>query len=338
MADNPDNHLLNFLKFNLACVPARQWAIQIENQLLQQQNQLDYAWANCPDPFWMIWANYWVSRKVPKVAFGVPAVRSQVAAIMSQLSTGNKFNPSSKQAYQQLTKFFTDPSVDIDAALRLAYKGIADAKGDGKHGYVTVAARAAQALAAAIECHHPRSDDDVPAMITAAHTAVEFGWEALDGIGSLDQHRTTLAGQIQNGDWAGLADPDVSTALHQYEQVRLRKPPPWSHDTQGTQVGGPVINTPLGNSNWYENTMAKNWTTYGSDGGVVVAQRTAKVTDPNGTVYWGSPVAASSGNDWGFSFTGLTSGNAVDLLVTITATAATGGAVYPLPDNGLTVS
>ncbi len=339
MADNPKNRFLNFLKLNLACVPARQWAIDNENPILASQYHLDWAWTYCPDPFWMIWGNYWASRKVPKVTFGAAPVRAQVMAIMSQLNSGNKFNQNSQQAYTNLTKYFTDPTVDIDGVLRQAYQGVTDARGDGQDGgYVTVAARAAQALAAAVECHHPRSDDDVPAMIAAAHAAVEFGWEALDGIGNLVQHRTTLAGQIRDNDWAGLADADASAGLHQYEQVRLQKPPPWSHDTEARHVGGPVIDTPSVNSNWYENSTTKNWTTYGSDGGVVVAQRTAKVTDPNANVYWGSSVAASSGNDWGFSFTGLTPGNAVNLLVTITATAATGGAVYSLQDNNLTVS
>jgi hypothetical protein len=342
MADNPKNRLLNFLKANFACLPARKWAIEKESDYINQDSHLEYAWNNSPDPFWLVWLIHLLSQKIPRVTLDVPTVRSKVAAIMSLLSANQKFDSSQpcQAAYAILLQFIlnpsADPAPDIDQALKLARQAIKDAKGDGQDGgMVTAQSRAAQALAAAISCWHPRHDDNVPGMIGAGHTAFEFAWEVLDGAKNLPTHRTELANQIRSDDWLGLATPEISAALHQYERTRLSIPPPWSHDTTRSKspLASPVINSPPPNSTWWENLSAKNWTTYGTDGGLVITGRTAQVTDGS-LVYWGKPIAPTNGNDWGFAFTGLLVGDTVKLVVTLTDA----GGDHPLPDPGLVVA
>jgi hypothetical protein len=344
MADNPKNRLLNFLKANFACVPARRWAIDKESTFIGLPCHLEYAWNYCPDPFWMIWLLHLLSRKIPRVTLDVPTVRSKVAAIMSQLSAKQKFDSSQpcKDAYAILLQYILNPSAnpapDIDKALRLARKAIKDAKGDGQDGgKVTAQSRAAQALAAAVVCWHPRQDDDVPGIIGAAHTAFEFGWEVLDGAKNLPAHRTELANQIRNDDWLGLATPEISAALLQHERTRLSTPPPWSHDTGAPPeivVFSPVINNPASDSVWWELLGQKDWTTYGTDGGLVIKARTAKVTDGS-TVIWGTAIAPTNGNDWGFAFKGLAVGDTVSLLVTLTDDQ---NVDHPLPNPGLRIA
>jgi hypothetical protein len=330
MSDTQNNRLLNFLKWNSACVPAKQWAVYLETHsgLLNQANQLVYAWDLCPDPFWMIWALHRASRKVSSLKLDRKDIRLKVKEYIKKLNDAGAIDSDCSQAYTDFSNFGDGEqvNVDIDKHQSTACKVIAKTNGEAKEGgAVSTPARSAQSFAAALKCFHPRCGDDMPALIQAAHNALEFAMSALNGEDKLDNSRQTLLTEMKATALLKLSNAQKND-INAYEAAYLGSPPSWSHDTPPRNFGGPVMNTPANNSTWYEDSTTKNWTTYGTDGGAVT-NRTATVIDGDTSIS-GTPVAPSAGNNWGFSFSNLTNGHAVTLVVSVTdTTPATTNAV-----------
>jgi hypothetical protein len=336
MADDRTKKVHNFLKWHFACTPGKQWARdKVPNA--PGTNQFEYAWANCVEPFWMIRALHWLSlEQIVHINVDPDRVRNLASdAVAALAQSPSKFNEMSQAAYAIFLQYLPAPhNADLDAALAKAHQGVVDSVNNAQgFGRVSVDARAARALVEAINCYHPRNNGNVAAIIDAADKATAFAAEArLRVNGGIDRNaceaeRATMATAMRappapQPPWLDLTDTQLLTSLRNYEHnVDL---PPWDHDTERGAGFGPGISTPNGTTAWYASVKGSTtWFAYGTDG-AVAQSRSATVHDNTANSDTaGAPTAPTTGNDWGFSFPNLTSGDAVTLTVTITDTSGT---------------
>jgi hypothetical protein len=329
MADDKTMRAHNFLKMNSACSPGKRWARKLKKPTDPKVLELVDAWNQCEGPFWLIWALFWANRQDKRVPIAKESVRALLVDPLKNLSNaGNAFNKQSAAAYATFLKYPGDQTV-MDNALTQANQGVILAAcgtmpGQGR---VTREARASLALVHAINSNHPRNDLDLGAIIEAADRAHAFAIEAWNtdaASGKTDKDackkaRSDLAKSMRvDSKWLDLTNADVKAALKDLD-TKSADAPPWAHDTEPDSGFAAGISSPTA-SPWYASIKGGTvWYVFGTDGQDTVVARTASVQDNvTSATTAGSPIAPSAGNDWGFSFPSLTSGDSVSLNVTIT--------------------
>ncbi len=352
LLDPANNVELNFLKWNHACLMTRWWALELFNQ--QQSNpggnyyptgqtwQFQYAWDNCPDPFWMLWAlqlggaNCQVAGNPPTLYTpGEYATRLAVDAL-NQVPrgsyVGNLWNilgdltnfVRNGVAFNQATAF-----VNVQQAATLL----------GGTTQVNDKARAASALLAGLVC---ANGNNISAADQAWGLAKEAQYYAA-GAGvnwtNWKQDRTNLAQQTVHPLFDPVNTVQALNLVKTMAETTYVNPPPWARNTDhlsktqifqprlpppawvphaSKDIDVPVTATPPASWHGTGSKGSTYWDAYGTDDNSNFTSRSAWVSDASNNILCNGTYVSPPGGtqyQWGYSFTLLTIGQTVNVNV-----------------------
>jgi hypothetical protein len=319
LKDDPNNVVLNFIKWNFGCHKAKCWLLNSESDPNKYFTTFKDAWNGCGEPDWLLWS-------LDRANSGFDTVTKALNLACAAIEEAYDVSPlyligaGTKKALNALQTYLGRPLHPAGAALGtvklsdLQYTYLPPATSDagytGSIESISPRGRASWAVVYALQAA-VRSDILVADRAMAlAYEAVAFDVTNAVDRDEWDAKRSAAADSIRT-DYT-LTDPLIE-ALN----ARYKNPPPWSKNTvTGTSLstggyGGGTINQPTAGSTW-SGTSGKGYEAYGSDNNTNPQSRSAWVSDANGNVIvsgnWTTPPATY---DWAYTFTGLTTGQHV---------------------------
>jgi hypothetical protein len=316
LKDDPNNVVLNFIKWNFGCDKAKRWLLNSEFDPKKYFTKFIDAWTYCNEPDWLLWSLDRANSGFDTVTKALNLAREAIEAAYT-VSPLYLIGDGTKNALRALQTYLATADhggITLDD-LQKTYlpPATSDAGYTGSIESITPRGRASWAVVYALQAA-------VHSDILVADRAMALAYEAVvyDNTNKVVDHyewdnkRKTAADSIRTAYPLTETDPLIA-ALN----ARYKNPPPWSKNTvTGTTIGtggfgGGTINQPTPGSTW-SGSLGKGYEAYGKDDQTNPQARSAWVSDANGNVIvsgnWTTPPA---GYDWAYMFTGLTTGQQV---------------------------